>query len=77
MIVSDVPAGNQINYRATKPIMGLPDEEETDGGLELGDLRDLSISNEADPVNYDVRFKAAFHVYFPFCINVDYSSSFD
>ena len=57
--------------------MGLPDEEETDGGLELGDLRDLSISNEADPVNYDVRFKAAFHVYFPFCINVDYSSSFD
>lgn len=50
----DIPSGAQINY-ARKPVMGMPDDgENIDGGLGLGELAGLTISNEADPVSYDV-----------------------
>ncbi|XP_005100521.1 striatin-3 isoform X2 [Aplysia californica] len=50
----DVPAGgNQINY-ARKPMMGMPDDEENDSGMGLGELAGLTVTNEADPMNYDI-----------------------
>ncbi|XP_005100523.1 striatin-3 isoform X4 [Aplysia californica] len=51
---ADVPAGgNQINY-ARKPMMGMPDDEENDSGMGLGELAGLTVTNEADPMNYDI-----------------------
>ena len=46
-------------------MLGMPDNEEPDGGLGLGELAGLTVNNEAEPMNYDVStFKIIYICFF-------------
>lgn len=53
-----VQGGGGLAFTAgsRKPMLGGAEDDEFDGALGLGDLAGLTVSNEADPTNYDVRF---------------------
>ncbi|XP_022111054.1 striatin-3-like [Acanthaster planci] len=51
-VAEDMPGGMGMGGR--RPMMGIGDEESIEAALGLGELAGLTISNEADPLSYDV-----------------------
>ncbi|XP_025103844.1 striatin-3-like isoform X9 [Pomacea canaliculata] len=53
---SGVQGGGGLAFTAgsRKPMLGGAEDDEFDGALGLGDLAGLTVSNEADPTNYDI-----------------------
>ncbi|XP_025103841.1 striatin-3-like isoform X6 [Pomacea canaliculata] len=51
-----VQGGGGLAFTAgsRKPMLGGAEDDEFDGALGLGDLAGLTVSNEADPTNYDI-----------------------
>ena len=54
---TDLQGGGGLGFSPSprKPMLGGPDEDEFSGALGLGELAGLTVTNEADPSNYDVR----------------------
>ncbi|XP_025103842.1 striatin-3-like isoform X7 [Pomacea canaliculata] len=53
---NSVQGGGGLAFTAgsRKPMLGGAEDDEFDGALGLGDLAGLTVSNEADPTNYDI-----------------------